>query len=166
MESATTILTLPGGNSSAGATSSSATVVELELVRERRPFLRKRGSLGAVEGDFQHAQAEDRALQPHRRERDRAAAALEPNVVDRVSVVAELDRNGHLVAAKRVLPLRVRVGVLEHPVPPRGLVVIQDHLAVKLVKRHYVSVAARCYANSCRARSTPATRRSTSSAVE
>src|SRR5580765_3148792 len=118
-----TILTLPGRSSSTGATSNVAIVaVEVELVGERRPLLRQRRSLRAMERDLEHAEAEDRALQPDRRERDadlleqvllrqsgdlhrastlhhlrehrrcrlrdRAAAALELHLFDRVAVVA------------------------------------------------------------------------------
>src|SRR3954471_5702352 len=155
-----TILTLPGRSSSTGPTSTIAIVaIELELVGERRPLLRQWRSLRAMQRDLEDAEAEDRALQPDRRQRDadlleqiflrqcrdlgraapldhlcehrggrlrdRAAAALELHVVDRVAVVAERDVDGDLVAAQRVLPLRARVGVDNRPVPARVLVVIE-----------------------------------------
>src|SRR6187200_117084 len=68
MEPALTILTLFGGSSSAGPTSISAT--ELEFVGERRPLFRQRRPLRAMQRDLQHAEAENRALEPDRRQRD------------------------------------------------------------------------------------------------
>jgi hypothetical protein len=44
---------------------------------------------------------------------DRAAPAAEPDVRDRLAVAVEGDRD--LVAAERVLPLRLGVGALDHP---------------------------------------------------
>src|SRR5207247_214463 len=44
-------------------------LAQLELV-EAGPLLRERRPLGAVQGDLQNAEAEQRALQPDRRERD------------------------------------------------------------------------------------------------
>jgi hypothetical protein len=69
-----------------------------------------------------------------RRLRDRAAAAGELDLVDRVTVFAEGDVDRDLVAAERVLPLGGGVGVLDQAVPARILVVIEDHLAVHLVE--------------------------------
>ena len=68
IDPATTILTRPGGSSSTGATSIVA--IELQLVGQGRPLLGQRRSLGAVQRDLQHAEAEDRALEPHGRQRD------------------------------------------------------------------------------------------------
>ena len=50
------------------------------------------------------------------------------------SPVAESHRDRDLVAAERVLTLRVRVGGIEQPVVPRVLVVVQNQLAVELVE--------------------------------
>ena len=74
-------------------------------------------------------------LGQHRRGRlrDRAAAALEADVLDRLAVGGELDRDRDLVAAERVLALGVRVGVLDQPVAPRVLVVVEDDLAVHVL---------------------------------
>src|SRR5712692_10188591 len=196
IDPAITILTLPGGSSSTGATS--IVGIQLQLARERRPLLRQRRSLCTMERDLQHAEPEDRALQPHGREgnpdlleqlllrqvgdlrrlpslhhlgehrrrrlRDRAAATLELHVVDRVAVVAERNVDRHLVAAERVLPLRVRVRVLDRAVSARVLVVVEDDLAVQLVEfAHRLETS---YAKSCFARFTLSTRRSTSSRIE
>ena len=49
--------------------------------------------------------------------RDRAAAAFEADLVDRLAVVAEADEDRHLVAAERVLALGVRVGGSSAPCP-------------------------------------------------
>ena len=74
-----------------------------------------------------------------RRLADRAAAALEPDLLDDVAL-AEPDRDRDLVAAQRVLALRRRVGVLEQPVVPRALVVVEDELPVELVElAHYAN---------------------------
>ena len=72
----------------------------------------------------------------HRRRglRDRATAAFEADLRDRLAVLAEADEDRHLVAAERVLALGMRVGVLKRAVTARVLVVIQDHLAVHLVE--------------------------------
>src|SRR5262245_9230923 len=62
----------PGGSSSIGHTSSSATrrpSAEVDLV-STGPLLRKRRSLGSVQRDLQHAQAQQGALEADRRERD------------------------------------------------------------------------------------------------
>ena len=76
------------------------------------------------------------------------------SIVSRVLAEADVDR--HLVAAERVHPLGVGVGVLHHAVPARVLVVVEDHLAVELVELAHPSTFF--------TRSTPATSRSTSSA--
>src|SRR5262249_31072113 len=69
-----------------------------------------------------------------RRLRDRAAAAGELHVVDRLAVLAELDVDRDLVAAERVLTLRLGIGTLDHPVPARVLVVVEDDLAVQALE--------------------------------
>src|SRR5262249_27484114 len=61
--STSTILIEPGGSSASGAPSTSGKVEALPLVRQRR-------CLRAVERDLEHAEAEDRALEPDRRQRD------------------------------------------------------------------------------------------------
>src|SRR5438105_10136051 len=66
--------------------------------------------------------------------RDGAAATGELHLVDRLAVVAERDVDGDLVAAERVLPLRLRIGVLEDAVPARVLVVVEDDLAIHLLE--------------------------------
>src|SRR4029079_13362846 len=66
--------------------------------------------------------------------RDRAPAAGEHDVVDRVAVLAEGDVDRDLVAAPRVLALGLGVGALHHPVTARVLVVVEDDLAVELVE--------------------------------
>src|SRR4051794_12400264 len=179
---ASTSFISPGESSSMEPTSSSAKVEALPLVRQRR-------AARLVQRDLQDAQAEDRALEPDRRQRDpdlgqelllrelrhlgggaaphdvrqhrrrglrdRAAAALEADVLDRLAVGGELDRDRDLVAAERVLPLRVRVGVLDQPVAVRVLVVVEDDLAIHVleVAHEWISLT----------RSTLAARRSTSS---
>src|SRR5215471_252770 len=119
----------PGGSSSIGPASSSGNVEALPLVRQG-------SALGAVERNLEHAEPEDRALEPdrgqldpdlleqlllrqrrdvlrlpaldevgeHRRRRlrDRAPAALEAHVLDRLAVVPEADRDRDFVAAERV----------------------------------------------------------------
>src|SRR5262245_7570925 len=96
-----------------------------------------------MQRDLEDAEAEDRALEPDRRQRnpylleqlvlrqgrdvgglpalhhlgehrrrrlrDRAAAALEADVVDRLAVLAEAHEDRDLVTAERVLPLGMRV---------------------------------------------------------
>ena len=69
-----------------------------------------------------------------RRLRDRAAAARELDLVDRLAVLAERDVDRDLVAAERVLALGLGVGILDRPVPARVLVVVEDDLAVQLVE--------------------------------
>jgi glycosyltransferase involved in cell wall biosynthesis len=78
-----------------------------------------------------------RHLHQHRRRRlrDRAAAAGELHLVDRLAVVGERDVDRDLVAAERVLALGLRVRVLQHAVPARVLVVIEDDLAIQVVER-------------------------------
>src|SRR5438270_14052887 len=154
----------PGGNSSAGATSSWGTLRDLEVA----DAFGERRSLRPVQGDLQRRQPEHRALEPNRRERDadllqqlvlvedgdlggrapvhhlgqhrrrglrdRAAAAGELHLVDRLSVVAERDVDGDLVAAERVLPLGLRVGLFHDAVPAWVLVVVEDDLAVHLLE--------------------------------
>src|SRR3954447_12780336 len=70
MSPAMTIFTAPGGNSSTGQTSSSANLlVQLQLV-EAGPLVGERGALRAVESDLQHAETEESALEPDRRQRN------------------------------------------------------------------------------------------------
>src|SRR5437763_14762193 len=68
-ETETRISTDPGGSSSTGPTSSSATLLQLELIKAC-PLLRERRALRAVQGDLQPAEPEQRALEPDRRQRD------------------------------------------------------------------------------------------------
>src|SRR5688572_318171 len=132
---ARTIFTSPGGISSTRPTVSSATsLLDLEFLGEARPFFGQGSPLTAVQSDLEDAEAEQRALESDRRQRDanlfvqllaghlrdlgcrsaldhlrqhrrrrladRAAAALEPDVVDPIAVEGE--RDGDLVAAERV----------------------------------------------------------------
>src|SRR5260370_14909952 len=69
-----------------------------------------------------------------RRLRDRAAAARELHLVDRLAVLGERDVDRHLVAAERILPLGYRVRILQLAVTARVLVVIEDYLSVHLVE--------------------------------
>ena len=62
-----------------------------------------------------------------------------------------------LVAAERVLPLRLRVGGIEQPVPARVLVVVEDDLPVQLVELAHP----RCCLTLCN----PSTSRSISSGI-
>ena len=73
--------------------------------------------------------------------------------------LAEADEDRDLVAAQRVLALGVRVGGLEHAVPARVLVVVEDDLAVHLLVE---SQTPNVSFTLCR----PATSRSTSSGSE
>src|SRR5881409_3739179 len=61
--SASTSFISPGGISSSGPTARSGKVETLPLVRQGSAF-------GAVECDLEHAEAEDRALEPDRRQLD------------------------------------------------------------------------------------------------
>src|SRR5919108_977180 len=68
---ARTILTSPGGSSSTGHTVSSATgLAQLEVRVGGAPLLRERSAFRLVQGETENAQAEQRALEPHRAERD------------------------------------------------------------------------------------------------
>src|SRR5207253_11250836 len=106
--------------------------------RERDPdlveklVLRERGHLGRAPA-LHH-------LHQHRRRRlaDRAAAAGELDLLDRVAVLLEADEDRDLVAAERVLAVGARVGVVDHPVPARVLVVVEDDLAIQLVELAHV----------------------------
>src|SRR5215218_378603 len=83
-------------------------------------------------------------LGQHRRGRlrDRAAAAGEFHVLDRLAVAGEGDEDRDLVAAERVHSLGVGVGRRDLPVVPRVLVVVEDVLAVEVVEgAHRTSVA-------------------------
>src|SRR6516225_10032963 len=133
-----TIFARPGGSSSTGHTSISATLFQLELV-EAVPAVRERRALAAMERDTKRGQPEQRALEPHRGQRDaelveqflaghrrhlhrrlplddlgqhrrsrladRAPAAGELDLVDRLAVLLERDVDRDLVAAERVLAL-------------------------------------------------------------
>src|SRR5207249_2033917 len=68
---------------------------------------------------------------------DRAAAAGELDVVDRLAVLAELDEDRDLVAAERVHALGLRVGILEDAVPARVLVVIENDFSVEVFCHGY-----------------------------
>src|SRR5919199_3856161 len=180
-----TIFTSPGGSSSTGQTSRSAKgqiieaggflgkrrplpLVERDLERpepEQRALepdrrkrdpdlveelvLRERGDLGRAP-PLHH-------LHQHRGRRlaDRAPAAGELDLFDRVAVGLEADVDRDLVAAERVLAVGARVGVVDHPVSARVLVVVEDDLAVELVEL--------AHAKSLRASCTPSASRSTSS---
>ena len=68
-----TMRTVPGGSSSSGQTSISATQATRRAVispLERAPLLRQRRSLRLVQRDLEDAEPEQRALEPHRRQRD------------------------------------------------------------------------------------------------
>ena len=66
--------------------------------------------------------------------RDRTAAAGELHFVDRVAVVGECHVDRDLVAAERILSLRLRIGALDQPVAARVFVVIEDDFPIKLVE--------------------------------
>ena len=138
---------------------------KLELV-EPGPLLRERRALGPVQRDLEDAEAEQRALETDRRQRDpdlleqlllrqlgdlasrlaldhlhqhrggrladRAAASRELHLVHRLAVLAELDVDRDLVAAEGIDPLRLGVRVLDHPVPARVLVVVENDLAIQI----------------------------------
>src|SRR3954454_15007106 len=158
---ASTSLVSPGGRSSIGPTSRSPKVEALPLVRQRRAAGLVQRNLEHAEPEDRALEADRRELDAdlleqlllrqrgdlgdglalddlgqHRRGglRDRAAAALEADVVDRLAVVAELERDRHLVAAERVLALGLRVGLLDHAVAARGLVVVEDDLAIHVLE--------------------------------
>src|SRR5262245_33097185 len=109
-------------------------------------------------GDLGHSLALD-DLREHRRRclGDRAAASLEADVVDRVAVGTELQEDRDLVPAERVLALGLRVGLVDHSVAARVLVVVEDDLAI-----HVLEFAQACTSMT---RRTLAARRSTSSVV-
>ena len=65
-----TSLTEPGPNSASGATGSFTFLPEGQIVRQALPLLGQRRALGLVEGDLQHPETEDRALEADRRQRD------------------------------------------------------------------------------------------------
>src|SRR3970282_1552341 len=69
---ARTIFTSPGGSSSTGHTVRSAMteLLDLELFGEARPLFGQRRALAAMEGDLEDAEAEQRALEPDRRQRN------------------------------------------------------------------------------------------------
>src|SRR3990172_2832923 len=183
---------LPGGSSSSGQTSSSATCClgDRDLVRRSAPLRGKRRSPCLVEAHLRRAGAEEGALEAHRRQgdadlleqlllrhrghvrcrapadelgqhrrrrlADRAATTLEADVFDHVAV-AEAHRDRYLVAAERVLPLRVGVARLEQPVATRVLVVVEDDLPVELLELTHPKT----FLTLCR----PSTRRSISSGI-
>src|SRR5919204_5965468 len=159
-----TMRTVPGGSCSTGQTSISAKLGEIhvgEALGRRRPLRlverqleRRQPEHRALEphrrqldadlleqlvlvedGHLARLPALDELRQHRgRRLRDRAAAALEAHRLDRLSVRCELDRDADLVAAKRVLALRLRVRRLDDAAVPRILVVIQNDLAVHLLE--------------------------------
>src|SRR5205814_2858886 len=88
---------------------------------------------------------------------DRAAAARELDVVDHVGSRLERDVDRDLVAAERVLALGLGVRALDHTVPARVLVVVEDDLSVEVVEL--------AHANTLRTRWSPSTRRSISSRI-
>ena len=61
-----------------------------------------------------------------RRSRDGAARALKGHVADHVAL--QLEPDGQLIAAERVVPLGPAVRVLQHPIVPGRPVVLQDQL--------------------------------------
>src|SRR5581483_1844009 len=182
--SASTSFIAPGGILSSGPASRSGKVEALPLVRQGSALRAVERDLEHAEAKDRALEPDRRQLDPdlleqlllgqprhvrslpaldeigqHRRRRlrDRAAAALEAHVVDRLTVGGEAHGDRDLVAAERVLAFRVRVRLLERPVVPRVLVVVEDHLAVHVleVAQAWISITRR----------TPAARRSTSSAV-
>src|SRR5919198_5376307 len=110
---------------------------------------RQQGALHARRGDLDPEQVQhERAVEPqqvvdlhaldlvgrHRGGRlaDRAAVALEADVVDR-PVVADAEHDLQLVAAQRVVVGELEVGVLHRPPVVGALVVLEDLLAVEVV---------------------------------
>src|SRR5262249_26801376 len=102
-----------------------------------------------------------RHLHQHRRRglRDRAATAGELHVLDRLAVLVERDIDRDLVAAERVLSLGLGVGMLDHPVSARVLVVVEDDLAVKVLESRIA------HANTLRTACSPSTSWSISSGI-
>ena len=161
-----TIFTVPGGSSSTGATTMSAKAISRSSSSSPAHSCGSGVPLARWSATFSTPEPEQRALEPHRRQRDadlleqvllrqlgdlgrrpaldhlhqhrgrrladRAAAAGELDLVDRLAVLAELDVDRDLVAAERVQALGLRVGVLDHPVPARVLVVVEDDFAVEV----------------------------------
>ena len=117
-------------------------------------FLRQRRNVSGLPPDHELGEHRGRGL------RDRATAALETDLLDRLAVGGELDRDRHLVAAERVQALSLRVGVVDQPMAARALVVIQDDLPIHLVE------FAAAHANVSFTFRIPAIRRSTSSGTE
>src|SRR5687768_1910616 len=88
---------------------------------------------------------------------DGAARAEEAHVRDGV-VVPELEPDGELVAAERIVALGLPVRVVHAPVNPRRTVVIEDHALVELAHRGH-------QANTFRTCRSPSTRASASAVV-
>src|SRR4029079_4733332 len=124
---------------------------DAELVEQR--FLRHRCDLTGRLSLHEIAQHRGRRLA------DRAASAVEADLLDHVAV-AEPDRDQDLVSTERVLTLRERIGRVEQPVVPRVLVVIEDELPIQLVELGHG------YPSEDLALWRPSTRRSTSSGIE
>src|SRR5918995_6021229 len=60
----------PGGSSSSGATSTTATLLQHQIATRRAPLLGQRRAARLVQRELEHAESEDCALEPHRRERN------------------------------------------------------------------------------------------------
>ena len=65
---------------------------------------------------------------------DRAALAVEAQVGDAIAI--EPQRDVQPVAAQRVVAIGRRIGGLEPAEQPRGLVVIEDHVAIEVLEVH------------------------------
>src|SRR6478752_8513645 len=162
-----------------------------DLAARGAPLLRERRALGLVEGNLEHSEPEQRALEAHGRERDadlleqlflrhrghilggsahhdlgqhrrrgladRAATPLEADALDHI-VRPESHRDGHLVAAERILALRDGIVRLEQAVIPRRLVVVEDDLAIELLELAHPRLFLTLWR--------PSTRRSISSGTE
>src|SRR4051812_43689819 len=93
----------------------------------------------------------------HRRRRlaDRAAVAVEADVLDR-AVAGDAEHHAQLIAAQRVRVLELEVRRLHHAPVVRALVVVEDLLAIEIIHQS---------AKTSLTRSSPASSRSTSSRV-
>ena len=63
---------------------------------------------------------------------DGAALAFKPRLADAPAVQLEMER--HLIAAQRIIALRVHLGTGQRAAVARALEVIQDHFSIQLVK--------------------------------
>src|SRR5687767_12220506 len=94
-------------------------------------------------------------LHQHRRRRlaDRATAALELHLFDRVAILGERNEDRDLVPTKRVQTVGLRVRLLHLTVAARVLVVVEYDVAIELIHVAHL--------NTSRTLWTPATSRST-----